>query len=188
MQDSSDRPDFDAPTEREVAVSRYRHGATIDGRSVREHAVIAARALGRPLVQPEEVHHVDGDRLNNVNSNLVVCPDRAYHMLLHRRQRALDACGNPNWLKCRLCMQYDAPGALTVLKRHSGRAAGTDIVYHPACSTLVSSRLAAKRKAQRSLFVCNECGKRYTLKQAERAMLKGCKAGCSGLDIFEVFP
>lgn len=32
-------------------------------------------------------------------------------------------------------------------------------------------------------YRCAECGARYTLAGAYRAMSRGCKAGCSGLDI-----
>jgi hypothetical protein len=59
------------------------------GHSVYEHFLVAEKALGRFLKHPEEVHHVDGNPANNTPSNLVVCPNRAYHMLLHRRQRLI---------------------------------------------------------------------------------------------------
>lgn len=36
-------------------------------------------------------------------------------------------------------------------------------------------------------WVCDECHRRMTAKQAERAMNKGCPKGCSGLDVHEVF-
>ena len=31
--------------------------------------------------------HLDGNPRNNAPSNLVICQDKAYHMLLHARQR-----------------------------------------------------------------------------------------------------
>lgn len=82
---------------------------SVDGVQRREHILIAERALGKPLPAGAEVHHVDRNRSNNAPRNLVVCPDSAYHQLLHRRQRALDACGHADWMKCKYCKRYDAP-------------------------------------------------------------------------------
>lgn len=52
-----------------------------------EHILIAEKALGRPLPPGAEVHHWDKDRWNNTPTNLVICPDHAYHMLIHKRMR-----------------------------------------------------------------------------------------------------
>lgn len=60
-----------------------------DGRRVLEHVYLAEKALGRPLPKGVEVHHVNGIKCDNTPSNLVICPDRAYHFLLHRRARML---------------------------------------------------------------------------------------------------
>lgn len=77
---------------------------TIGARRLHEHRIIAERALGRPLPDAAEVHHVDGDPSNNRNSNLVICQDAAYHALLHVRTRALLAGANPNTHKfCGKC-------------------------------------------------------------------------------------
>lgn len=54
-----------------------------------EHILIAEKAVGHALPKGAEVHHVDENRSNNANGNLVVCQDRAYHQLLHRRMRRL---------------------------------------------------------------------------------------------------
>jgi hypothetical protein len=57
-----------------------------------EHVLIAEKALGKPLPKGAVVHHVDRDSMNNNTKspwNLVVCPDQAYHLLLHARVRAL---------------------------------------------------------------------------------------------------
>lgn len=76
------------------------------------HIVIAETVLGKPLPKGALVHHFDGNGHNNEHTNLVVCPSQAYHMLLHVRQRALDQCGNANWIKCVRCGFYDDPQSL----------------------------------------------------------------------------
>ncbi len=73
------------------------------------HQIIAEDAVGRDLPPPIVIHHVDGNGKNNCPSNLVVCPNHEYHMLLHKRERALDACGNPDYRKCDQCGEYDDP-------------------------------------------------------------------------------
>ena len=65
-----------------------RHGNADEGGYVREHVLIATRALGRPLKQNEVVHHINGDRTDNRNCNLLIC-DRSYHSQLHHRMSEL---------------------------------------------------------------------------------------------------
>jgi len=76
---------------------------------VKEHILIAEKVLGKPLPPKAEIHHVDENPLNNNKNNLVICEDRAYHFLLHRRKKAYDASGHKNWVKCCFCQQYDDP-------------------------------------------------------------------------------
>lgn len=63
---------------------------------VAEHVLIAERALGRFLPDGAEVHHVDGDKKNNANRNLVICQDNVYHALLHFRAAVRARGGDPN--------------------------------------------------------------------------------------------
>lgn len=110
------------------------------GRKTYEHIRIAEQALGKPLPDGAEVHHIDGDGFNNAYSNLVVCPDHAYHVLLHKRARALDACGNPNFSRCWICGIWSAPEYLR-FKLNRPEA------YHAACWAAYQVTLRARRKS-----------------------------------------
>lgn len=53
------------------------------GKSV--HAVVMEAWIGRPLTSKEHVHHIDGDKLNNVPDNLALMTVSG-HIRLHRLQ------------------------------------------------------------------------------------------------------
>ncbi len=74
-----------------------------------EHVWVAEHALGHMLPEDAQVHHVNGNKADNRNENLVICENAAYHKLLHRRELAYRATGNANMLKCRFCHQWDMP-------------------------------------------------------------------------------
>ena len=74
-----------------------------------EHIAQAEMALGKPLPKGAIVHHVDMNPSNNSHSNLVICQNQAYHLLLHVRTRAYNACGNASWRKCKICKTHDDP-------------------------------------------------------------------------------
>ena len=107
-------------------MNRY---AKINGR--RAYRVIAERAVGRPLRETEVVHHIDGDIGNNSTDNLVICPSQAYHMLLHRREKALIATGNANSVQCYLCKSWDAEENVT---RVVQKSRNSYFFYHKACA------------------------------------------------------
>ena len=100
-----------------------------DGKKCMQHRVVAEAAIGRPLPKKSIVHHVDGNRRNNDPTNLAVCPDQAYHKLIHLRQDALSACGNPDHRRCSFCRQYDSQDRM--LKVGDNRSGHKH--YHRAC-------------------------------------------------------
>lgn len=77
------------------------------GRSPKlEHVLVAEQALGKLLPPQAVVHHVDGNHRHNVGSNLLICQDQAYHMLIHQRTRCRRLGGNPNTDKvCCVCQR-----------------------------------------------------------------------------------
>ena len=90
-----------------------------------EHILVVEAALGHAFPRKAEIHHVDEDRSNNANSNLVLCENRAYHRLLHRRQRALDACGDANARSCNICGDFSRQDQIVVTRYGN--------VYHRDC-------------------------------------------------------
>jgi hypothetical protein len=106
----------------------------------KDHVLMAEKAIGKPLPAGAEVHHVNEIRSDNRPENLVVCPSRKYHALLHARTRAYDECGHADWRRCAICKQYDA---LDNLKQSQST------YYHRACRATYDIAFTAKRLQQR---------------------------------------
>ena len=68
-------------------VGKYIKLWTKDGHRL-EHVLKAEKALGRRLKKGEVVHHINGDKHDNRNDNLIVCT-RSYHQWLHKRMSFL---------------------------------------------------------------------------------------------------
>lgn len=61
---------------------------TVEGRQRMAHIVHAEKALGKPLPPKAIVHHIterEDDYLGPFK--LIICPDQAYHMLIHKLMR-----------------------------------------------------------------------------------------------------
>lgn len=117
-----------------------------NGRNLGAHKLVVERAMGKPLPRGAVVHHIDEDKTNNAHSNLVVCQGHAYHMLLHRRARALRECGHADWRWCVLCKTFDAPENLYIRPLRRAGWDG-DRVVHPKCQNEKRRRQRAAKKA-----------------------------------------
>lgn len=117
----------------------------INGERKLYHVLIAERAMGKALPVGAEVHHINEKRSDNRPDNLVICPDRDYHMMLHARQRASDSCGNANWKRCGYCKNYDEPSMMT---GRSSRGEPMKIFYHKSCAAKYARERKRIRKSK----------------------------------------
>lgn len=70
-------------------VTGYRE-VYVNGIKKNEHVVVAEKALGKPMPKGAVVHHVTENKADNLGDwKLVICPNQAYHALIHTRMREL---------------------------------------------------------------------------------------------------
>jgi hypothetical protein len=125
---------------RPMRTARYCHVRIAGGPLLKHHRVRAEAALGHHLPLGAEVHHPDEDK-NNPNARLVICQDRAYHLLLHARMRVKKAGGNPNMQAiCTRCKQLQP---LTMFNKNSARSDRRDSMCRPCGPAYRLERKAA---------------------------------------------
>lgn len=125
-----------------VDYQRIKH----NGKSVRLHRVVAEHALGRPLQGTERVHHVDGTK--SIYSALVICPDEAYHRLLHRRACILQAGGNPN--TDRMCSRCKQPKLKSEFRKSNSPRHSEGLQHYcNACSAHMKREAYARKTGGR---------------------------------------
>jgi hypothetical protein len=54
-----------------------------------EHVVVMERVIGRALSKGEVVHHINGDRQDNAESNLYLCCSASHHNAVERQLKDL---------------------------------------------------------------------------------------------------
>lgn len=120
---------------------------TLGNSQKREHVTVAEKALGRPLPPGAQVHHVNEIKNDNRGCNLVICPNAAYHRLLHQRTQAYDACGHADWLKCCYCGKYDDPNNLVMYPSYM--PGGSTRGRHRECQRKYNRENEAKKRLLR---------------------------------------
>jgi hypothetical protein len=131
--------DMDAPPKASKGSGTNRYGyrvTTVNGKKLRDHITVVEKILGKPLPPKACIHHINEDRSDNRPENLVVCQDQKYHMLIHRRMRALEKCGNANWMPCVRCHNYDDP---TNMRIYTDKRRGWITASHKSCCRKLSA-------------------------------------------------
>ena len=75
-------------SERSVTPEGYIKIKLENGRFIYEHRWIAGQVLGRPLKKNEVVHHINGDKADNRNCNLLVT-NHSFHAWIHKKMEKL---------------------------------------------------------------------------------------------------
>lgn len=105
-----------------------------------EHILVAEKTLGKYLPAGVVVHHINGKRDDNTPSNLLICESENYHKLIHRRKRALEACGHTDWFRCNICHGYGNPENMTINPKKDS------IAVHKECNRVQQAKYRELKK------------------------------------------
>src|SRR4030042_1886050 len=114
-----------------------------DGRITKER-LKAALVLGKPLRPGVIIHHY------HQTGEMVICESKPYHELLHARQQAYEATGDPHKRRCNICKQYDDLTNMTVVWIRGGKSFHC---HHKSCNTKAcylwrKKRVESKRRVE----------------------------------------
>ena len=84
-------------------IKKPEHNRSHTNGYVYAHIIIVEEVLGKSLIIPHCVHHINGKKSDNSHSNLIICEDDAYHKILHKRQRSIKVTGSPHYHHCWDC-------------------------------------------------------------------------------------
>lgn len=119
------------------------HSRTNFNGYVREHIILAEKALGKSLPMGVQVHHYGK---NGNNDKIVICQNQEYHYLLHIRAKAYEVCGNANYRKCKFCKEYDDPENLSIKHLTSNGQLDGWSIFHIECRRDYEKQLYWKNK------------------------------------------
>jgi hypothetical protein len=113
-----------------------RRHVRVGAAQTRPHRAIAQQALGKPLPLGVDVHH-------HSDTQLVICQDRGYHMLLEARTRVVRAGGDPDLEAiCGHCHQVKP---LIIFSRNRASRIGRQTICKPCRA--IYERARVKRAA-----------------------------------------
>ena len=115
------------------------HPFPVTGGYVKRCRLIAEKAVGHILARSIAIHHVNENRVDDRNENLVICENRGYHTFLHWRLRALRISGHVNYRKCQYCGRYDDPQNMI--------PSGKKSMVHSKCRYNYHKSLKERRKS-----------------------------------------
>ncbi len=131
-----------------VFVKRPSHPKADAKGLVQEHRVVVEDIIGKYLPDHAIVHHLNGNRKHNNPDNLVVCPNDAYHQLIHNRTYSLVFTGSPNNRWCPGCEQFLPLSSFfcTSRKDKNGNKKPKRSGYCKTCSNIANRKSYEKNK------------------------------------------